>query len=92
MRRAFATFLSVLLIGCFLPSAQAQKRLALVVGNAGYMAISPLAGPVNDATLEPMERIEAVTANAPHSPTRRARNTNCGGVGFKTAILALART
>ncbi|MDZ4843214.1 MAG: caspase domain-containing protein [Hyphomicrobium aestuarii] len=42
--------LSVLFAAVFSLPALAEKRVALVIGNAAYVAASPLANPVNDAT------------------------------------------
>jgi uncharacterized caspase-like protein len=49
MLRVFALF--ALLLGCSLlpAAADAEKRVALVIGNAAYVAANPLTNPANDA-------------------------------------------
>ena len=52
MQTHLKTLVAVLiLLVLSLPVAQAEKRLALVIGNAAYTEISPLANPKSDATL-----------------------------------------
>lgn len=48
MRAAFRLFAALLIACCLLPAAQAERRVALVVGNNSYPS-APLLNPVNDA-------------------------------------------
>ena len=47
LRLALAFLVAALMVG----EAQAGKRIALVIGNSAYTAVSPLANPKNDADL-----------------------------------------
>ena len=49
LTKSFVPALLVLLSCC--PSAHAERRIALVVGNSGYQHIARLANPSNDAQL-----------------------------------------
>ena len=49
MKSCFALILPILLLSAF--SARAEPRIALVIGNGNYSAVSPLQNPVNDAGL-----------------------------------------
>lgn len=48
MRAAFGLFAALLIACCLAPAAQAERRVALVVGNNSYPS-APLLNPVNDA-------------------------------------------
>ena len=51
MRRAFAILVLPLLLAMGTDAALAEKRVALIIGNSAYEAISPLRNPKNDADL-----------------------------------------
>jgi len=49
LRSVALVLATVVGLGALVPSAQAEKRLALVVGNSAYVHSAPLTNPVNDA-------------------------------------------
>jgi len=49
LRLALASILSLALFAAMLPAAGANERVALVIGNSAYQAVTPLTNPANDS-------------------------------------------